>query len=229
MLNPYIKKCIDLLFPATCPSCRADLDPKGSRYLCSLCYSKIKWIHQYQLNKKHLHFIYSAVEYEGPVRDLLHAYKYNGRDYLTPFLMQIWLKNWNFPWREIDCIVPVPMSYLKELKRGFNQAHLLAEDLGKRISKPVQSSWLWRRPLSSSQTHFSKVKRLQNAKNNFLFKREKTKEIKGKSILLVDDILTTGATLQICAKLLIELGARRVWGSTIAQDRIKIKENQDVS
>ena len=115
---------------------------------------------------------------------------------------------------EIDMILPIPMYWKKEKKRGFNQAALLAEELAKRIQKPCSSGYLLRSRETIPQSRLTAQERKQNVKDAFVL--ERPEEIVGKTILLVDDIFTTGITIHTCAELLQGYGAKKVLFFTLS-------------
>jgi ComF family protein len=112
------------------------------------------------------------------------------------------------------------MSYWKEMKRGYNQSQLLAEELGKRWEIPVKTACLRRTLWSASQTTLSRRERWKNAAKSIRFKTSRA-TIAGANILLIDDVLTTGATLESCARILKQEGARSVVGLALARERLQ--------
>lgn len=220
VLNPIVKTCLKYLFPSTCVVCRDDIPHEGGSPVCEGCLSGVSWLHRKQKGMKPLSFYYAPLDFHGPCRDLIHAYKYQGKDYLTPVLVDLWLTKWRPEKENIDCLVPVPMPFWKEIRRGYNQAALLAHELGKRTLIPVESGWLKRTPLPKPQAALSQTERAMNAMKSFTLNK-KPKEMP-KRVLLIDDVSTTGATLKVCARLLKKAGIEEVWGSTLAYERKKV-------
>lgn len=120
----------------------------------------------------------------------------------------------NFQEAAFDCIIPVPMSKSRFQKRGYNQAELLAHEISKRIEVKMQSKILQRGQDRLQQSRLSRQERLKNLKGAFQISRPQ--EIKGKTILLVDDVTTTGATLEECTRILKREGAQRVYCAVFA-------------
>ncbi len=116
---------------------------------------------------------------------------------------------------DIDIIVPVPINKHKKRLRGFNQAEILAQVLGNTLSLPVPSANLKKIKKTIPQAGLSKEKRINNLIKAFSIREPLL--IKEKHILLVDDVMTTGATLDTCAKELLKAGAKSVTGFTLAR------------
>jgi len=115
----------------------------------------------------------------------------------------------------MDMIIPVPLHKKRYAERGFNQATLLARELKKVIQVPVKTKRLARAKNTPHQARLNREGRLKNVENAFrILSPEK---IQGKQILLVDDVYTTGATMQTCAEVLLEAGAKDVYGWTLAR------------
>lgn len=207
-----------LFFPSVCLSCRADLPLGYKNPICPFCLSKIEWACRSLTAKTQaLEAIYAGGIFDGVLRDLLHAFKFQGKDYLAPFLADLWLKHWDFDSTAIDCVAAVPMPFFREIRRGYNQSDLLARELAQRFKKEVIKSSLSRRPLSRSQVGLSKNARFRNAVASFRW-GPGIRGLRGKRVLLIDDICTTGATLEACARLLKKAGAQSIIGATLARE-----------
>lgn len=116
--------------------------------------------------------------------------------------------------KNIDCIVPVPLHWKKERKRGFNQSQMFGIGLSESMNIPCIKDGLERLSFTDSQTKKSRLERLENMHGVFAVK--KNKSLKGKHILLVDDVLTTGSTLEVCAAEILKLSGTKVSMATIA-------------
>ncbi|MBL0317896.1 MAG: ComF family protein [Alphaproteobacteria bacterium] len=121
---------------------------------------------------------------------------------------------------DIDMILPVPMYWTRYLKRTYNQAYLLAHSLAKQTGIPLAAGILIRRKSTRYQAKLTRKQRQQNVKHAFAIKPKKRNQIEGKHILLVDDVLSTGATLESCCHKLLAAGAASVDVVTLAR-RIK--------
>jgi ComF family protein len=157
----------------------------------------------------------SAGVYEGSLQKLIKKFKYGGREDLARPLGRMLVDLWREQPRlgPVDAVVPVPLHWLRERGRGYNQALVLAEYFGRKTGLPVVRALARRR--SPSQTELRREERLENVRDAFRAARPEL--ARGKSLLLVDDVCTTGATLEACARALKAAGARRVAALTVAR------------
>jgi len=152
----------------------------------------------------------------GNVQQLIHNLKYRGKKSVGIYLGKLFggALNESVLYASIDLIIPVPLHPKKQHQRGFNQSTVIAEGLSAAMKKPVVDDNLIRLVHTSSQTKKSRYKRWENVKDVFGIVR--TYELEGKHILLVDDVLTTGATLEACAQKLLEIEDTKVSTVTLA-------------
>lgn len=149
-------------------------------------------------------------EYRGPLEKLLHALKFERHDFLDDALASLLEETLRD--RELDAVAFVPMHGAKERKRGYNQAELLARALSRRIGLPCDTL-LARRRENAPQSLLPKRARAANVRGAFTA----SPRARGQSILIVDDICTTGETLRACAKALLAEGASRVCAVAVAK------------
>ncbi len=154
--------------------------------------------------------------YEGPLREAIHRWKYEEKSYLTSFFGEKLAERFRQYWdpQSIDLIIPVPLHSKRLRERGFNQALLLAMELSRRTRLPYSKGLLRKRIPTPPQVNLSGEEREKGVKGSFHLQRDE--EIEGKSILLIDDVYTTGATVNECSKVLLKAGAERVDVLTIA-------------
>jgi ComF family protein len=154
--------------------------------------------------------------YEGPLREAIHRWKYEEKGYLTSFFGEKLAEGFHRYWdpQSIDLIIPVPLHSKRLRERGFNQALLLVKELSQRTRIPYSKRLLKKRIPTPPQVKLSGGEREKGVKGSFHIERED--EIEGKTILLVDDVYTTGATVNECSKVLLKAGAQRVDVLTLA-------------
>ncbi len=152
--------------------------------------------------------------YQGPLRKAIHSLKYHRNlalgDYFAPALVQVLsAQKW-----DIDLIIPVPLSPNRRCQRGYNQVEILAIPLALAIQKPLASHALTKCRETPSQVGQSVSARQENVRDAFI---AHPRSVSGHCILLIDDVITTGATLNACAEALFKAGASAVFGLTLAR------------
>jgi competence protein ComFC len=186
-----------------CTSCRTPFQnsfPLDAAGRCALCRGGLRGFDA----------AYSFGAYEGVLRELIHLYKYGRVRTLAPPLSALLARA--LPRDEaFDATVPVPLYWRRRLQRGFNQAELLARGLSRRTGIPVVKALGRVRP-TPTQAGLSNSSRRQNVARAF-----RSRSVQGKRILLIDDVMTTGATAASCALALKQAGARRVALLTLAR------------
>ena len=223
MLNDFIS----LIFPQVCASCGNSLY-KNEQTICIYCI--------YHLPKTNFHLdndnpiakifwgrinIHSASAYYGfnkggKVQHLIHQLKYKGQKEVGFAIGKLYgfeLKK-STDFNTIDTIIPVPLHPKKIKKRGYNQSESFAEGLSSSMAVATDFKTLFRAHESETQTKKSRFNRWQNVESIFQLKENKTLE--GKHVLLVDDVITTGATLEACAQTLQQISGIKISIATIA-------------
>jgi ComF family protein len=158
----------------------------------------------------------AAGRYEGALRHILHSFKYEGRRSLAVRVGARMRAAGSDLLEDADCVVPVPLHPWRRLKRGFNQSADLAACLG----RPVVHA-LWRTRATASQTGLTAIARRHNVRGAFsisplLLRHVRRRLLDGHVVVLVDDVRTTGATLEACAQVLTKAGVREVRALTAA-------------
>ncbi len=161
--------------------------------------------------------------YEGTLREAIHLFKYEKKKSLAKPLGDLLIKHLEETCpragkegglEKIDFVIPVPLHSKKLREREFNQSGLLARLVGRHFRKPVLEGNLIRKKTTTPQFELDRKERLKNVKGAFAIKRRE--EVKGKNLLLIDDVRTTGATLKECHKVLRRAGAKEIHMLTLA-------------
>lgn len=194
--------------PPFCSCCGRSLDETETpEKTCSLC------------RKKKLYFdrAFSPCAYIGTIKELIHEFKYKNKDYLGLTLsrpMIEFIKEYNLPINEIDFIIPVPLHKARLREREFNQAKVLSLLIAKEFKKDVLSDTLIRNRYTKTQTDLEINERMVNVKDSFSVTDNQS--IRKSDLLLIDDVLTTGATCSEASKTLKTAGANKVFVLTLA-------------
>ncbi|MFZ5945243.1 MAG: ComF family protein [Bacillota bacterium] len=157
---------------------------------------------------------FAAVPYEKSFRDSLQNLKFKRQGWLAPALVEFMTNKYSFPSEKIDFIIPVPLHKKRLKERGFNQSALLGKELAKGLNLTYVENLLVRQVDTPHQTGL-----LRNERRNNLIKAftaTDNSQLKGKTILLVDDVITTGTTIRECAKTLYKAGSKHIYSITFA-------------
>jgi ComF family protein len=219
--TPIFKSFLHLFYPYTCCGCGTDLLAEKN-LLCIYCQAsmpltdfeffssnpieKIFWGRaEIQAASAHLYFTSGSA-----VQQSLHLLKYKGKKEIGIYFGQRMGVSLVQSRRFNDCeiIVPLPLFASREKKRGYNQATVIAEGISRQLKIPVFSDAVLRVKKTETQTHKSRIQRWKNMESTF--KVGDPQKIKGKHVLLVDDVVTTGASLEACARVLQEIPGVRI-------------------
>ena len=161
---------------------------------------------------------YPVFSYEGAIKDSIYEFKYKNQREYAKFFCDCILKGYGGDLRDalFDGIVPVPVHSHKKKIRGYNQAELIAKELGKELNIPVYGTYLVRNSDTSPQKELDDAERMKNLKNAFKINQNSVKLDK---VLLVDDIYTSGATMENCTRALMGGGVGDVCCVTVAIGR----------
>lgn len=204
---------LDILFPIECLGCR-----KEGEWLCDECLKKIK-PDKHSLCGTSLDRIFTFYSYDNELlKQTIHLLKYKFiEDLVEPlgklFIAEIDKVNKQFG-KEV-VLIPVPLHKKRFLERGFNQAALLSCKLAESFGWPVENKVMERTRFTVPQVELEEKARYENIRGAFAVKD--CLKINNKKIVLIDDVLTTGATMEECAKVLKEGGAKEVWGVALAK------------
>ena len=224
-----INDFVDLLFPTLCIGCSQSLGA-NEKVLCTLCRIKLPETGQHQepydlnlLNKfagkVPIQFVASYVYFTkgGIVQKLIHQIKYKGQKEAAKEMASWYgqqLKLESSIANQLDMLVGVPLHKSRYNQRGYNQADWIAEGIAEALGVPARTDVLIRKRFKASQTRKNRMERWENVKT--VFDVPDYREVEGKRIMIVDDVLTTGATIEACAIELLKGGCQWVGVLTIA-------------
>ena len=232
MLSSFVKKAgqsfFDLLLPPKCVHCKS-----AGRWLCQSCLEKIPLLSEpvcprcgaplsppscrhcraHPLNA--INGIRATAAFiDNPLRSAIHEFKYNNHRAVTALLGEMLITSYRQYGLNAEVVVPVPLHETKFKERGYNQSELLARQLGQALNLPLNLTTLRRVRKTESQMTLGAEERYKNVSGAFSCG---DKNLSQRQILLVDDVCTTGSTLDACAAALKAGGAASVWGLTLAK------------
>jgi ComF family protein len=222
----FVNHFFDFFLPRFCTACGEKLYAE-EKFICGKCFAKIKTTdEQFILNEFNRKFLkdkiisdfhpYFIFEKDKEFQSVIHSVKYNENFRLGIFIGVKIGKGLNEKinlWSP-DFILPVPLHHLKKAERGFNQSFYIAKGISKISGVPVKNNIIKRGRFTPSQTQFNKHERKENMRGAFVLKRNNN--LHGKKIILVDDVITTGATITECGKILLDAGAEKVFAISAA-------------
>ncbi len=223
---------LNLFFPPTCLGCQqpghyicprcAQLPAPVGDNICASCgrlhpFPIARCARCHQENDESLRWVRAATLHQGVVREALHGLKYQQQpelaSSLAPYLVAAFAKT---PWlqvrQQLAAVIPVPLHAERLRERGYNQAELLAKNFARHVGLPLQPSWLTRTRVTHTQVGLNAQERQENMAGAFIA----SPAVVGKSILLIDDVYTTGATLRACASAARQAGASIVYALALA-------------
>lgn len=230
---------LGLVYPEACQVCGEERATPAAGFVGPRCRSQVKFIQSPFCTRcglpfegemttafecancrgEHLHFCSarSAAAARGPVLEAIHRYKYQRALWFEPFLAGLLIRRAESELRreKWDWIVPVPLHPVKLREREFNQAERLALRLGEAAGIPVHAHLLKRTLPTRTQTLLTREERTANVRNAFELRTGR--RLRGRRIVLLDDVFTTGATTNACAKVLRKAGAGEVCVWTVAR------------
>lgn len=240
MIRRLVDGLVDIIYPRRCQACKDKLAQDSiDKLICARCWSKLKknappFCHscgrrldkngfaknicaQCQKSAPHFDRAFSPCVYDGAIRELIHEFKYNGKDHLGRPLSRLMIEfalTYNLPMQMLDYIIPVPLHNSRLREREFNQAEVLSKFIAAEFKKELLNDVLRRHRHTKNQAELEMQERLLNVKGSFCVTDNSL--IKGKNLLLVDDVLTTGATSSEAAYALKASGANIVFVLTLA-------------
>jgi ComF family protein len=224
-----LRRMLDLALPPLCAACREPVEGRG---LCPTCWSKLSFITRPYCERLGTPFVYdpgpgilsmeaiadppayhrarAAVRFDEISRALVHALKYSDRLDLAP-MMGRWLSQAGRELlAEADALVPVPLHWRRLWARRFNQSAMLAAAVSSQTGVPVATGALKRVKPTAQQVGLSRTERAVNVQGAFRVPKDGKAAVTGRRLVLVDDVLTSGATVDGCARALLRAGAANV-------------------
>lgn len=197
-------ECLDQIprvTPPICPRCGNAVKTKG---LCLRC----------RTQPLHIERMRSVVYFGGTLREAIHRFKYNGLTALAEPLGGLMAHYWKKHPIPTDVVVPVPLHATRLRERGYNQATLLAREMARQEGLAMDETILTRQRATAPQVELNAQQRKENVRDAFLCTKD---NLTSKRVLLVDDVCTTGSTLEACAVAMKKAGAYDVWALTLAR------------
>lgn len=222
----YLTEIFDFFLPRFCPVCDIKLNPED-KFVCPSCLNRIQYAtkkriqNEFERKYSHKNIISDftslyVFEKDKELQIVIHKLKYNQRFLLGKFLGEMIainkhqeISSWN-----LDFTIPVPLHHLKKVERGYNQSFYIAKGIAKHLGLKVNVNAVKRKKYTLSQTKMNMQEREENMNGAFTVKNAKC--VRGKNILLVDDVITTGATTNECGKVLIQAGAAKIFAVSAA-------------
>src|SRR3954470_9554609 len=225
----FFGRALDVALPTLCPACR---EPVGGNGLCAPCWATLLLVAPPYCERLGIPFAYdlgpgvlsmqaitnppayyrarAAVRYDDVARTLVHALKYGDRLDLAPTMGRWMARAGRELLPDADALIPVPLHWRRLWARRFNQSALLAKAIARENSTAVADGVLKRVKATAQQVGLSQAERAQNVQGAFRVPTERRAEVAGRRFVLIDDVLTSGATSDACARALLRAGAQSV-------------------
>jgi ComF family protein len=222
-------RALDVALPTLCPACR---EPVGGNGLCASCWAKLSLIAPPYCERLGIPFAYdpgpgvlsmqamadppayhrarAAVRYDDIARALVHALKYGDRLDLPPTMGRWMARAGRELVADADALIPVPLHWRRLWARRFNQSALLAKTISQETGVGIAEGVLKRVKATIQQVGLSQTERAQNVQGAFRVPSERRADVAGRRLVLIDDVLTSGATSDACARTLLRAGASQV-------------------
>ncbi len=226
MKGQLLYELLNFIFPAECLHCGKDLSSGNNQFICDDCLNSIRRTPRELLKEEKKRKFDSTgfvkdffspfiFEKEGALQSLIHQLKYNNKfgigNYLGELIAQSGeriIRSWR-----CDFIIPIPLHPIKKAERGYNQSKQIAKGISQKLNIKVKSNTLKRIKFTESQTKMNLHERRENVKNVFSVKYFNPRN---KNLILVDDVITTGSTINSAAEALKNKGANNIYALSIA-------------
>jgi len=226
-LSEYFKDLLNLLYPRACAAC-FDFLIKGEKMLCTKCLNNLPRtnFHDDSLNSVNQLF-FGKVKLESATafyyfykgshfQEMMHAFKYKGQKEIGYELGKMYgIELYNSEkFKNVNVIIPVPLHPSRIKKRGYNQSEWIAKGIAESMNVPVDTTSLIRSVATQTQTKKNITQRWENVKS--IFQLTDKENLKGKHVLLIDDVITTGSTLEACAHAILSVPSTKVSVASLA-------------
>lgn len=226
---------LNLLFPVNCGSCGGKVEVSSSLGVCRQCINNLEISNSDACGycgrpidnvvgfcsscidgSSNIDKIYTSCYYRNNIKNLIINFKFRNRKYLGRLLAELLIDVYKKRFTdEVDLIVPLPLSPSRTRERGYNQAEILCRYFSKKTGIKMSKKMLWRTKNTLAQSSLSRRQRFRNMEKAF----KASNKAEGLRILLIDDVATTGATLQNAASALRKAGASEVYGLVVAHGK----------
>jgi ComF family protein len=228
-LTATVRTALDIALPTLCVSCREPVSGEG---VCAACWSQLSFIAPPYCARLGIPFVYdpgpgllsmeaiasppayqrarAAVRYDDVARALVHALKYQDRTDLAPTMGRWMARAGHELLTDADALIPVPLHWKRSWSRRYNQSGALARAIALNSGVPVWTDALRRIRQTEQQIGLARSERARNVQGAFKVATEKKATVKGRRLVLIDDVLTSGATSDTCARALLRAGAASV-------------------
>jgi ComF family protein len=227
IIYTYLKDFFNLFYPSICCACGNHLYD-GEERICIACRMSMPYTNDEQIKRNATYKVFegrvrveaaSSLFYfkkKSKVQNVLHYLKYKNHEELGIVLGSMHAEQLSKSelFKEVDLVIPVPLHPNKFKKRGYNQAALLAKGYSQVLNAMLDEQTLIRVEDTSTQTRKNRYERYENM--NEMFKCMDVQMLSGKNILLIDDVITTGSTIESCASELLKAGCNKVYVASIA-------------
>lgn len=214
-----LNQILNLIYPPKCGIC----GKLNSNFLCNKCQKQLESQAKFKIEKnqnanyyfqEHLYIF----EYQGMIRKVILNYKFNDKPYLYKTIVNFLLKNQKFfqILEFYDIIVPVPISQERKKERGYNQSELIAKEIAQNTSTEYNNQCLFKTRNIIEQSKLNKEERQKNIQG--VYKLYNQEILQNKKILLIDDIYTTGSTVNECSRILKQAQPKKIGVLTLAKD-----------